>query len=105
MKAKYMNNDLKKWDVIAVLWEDAMTQHGPCNAQNYVKEYEPVLRRSVGYLIAKNDRHIHVTATDDRLSEMSDDADEMTTIPMGMVRQVTLLVPAEIPVPGLHSTL
>ena|SRR5271163_2410658 len=97
-------SDMKKWDVVSILWEDAVTRHGAHNGKHYVKDYEPVLRRSVGYLLAKNERHIHVSSTDDRLSREYDDSDEVTSIPMSMVRQVTVLVPVETPVPGLHCT-
>lgn len=92
-------SEFKKFDAVIVLWEDAMTQHGPCNSKHYVREYEPVMRKSIGFLIAKNDRHVHITATDDRMSHMLDDSDDVTTIPIGMVHSVTLLVPAQSPPP------
>jgi hypothetical protein len=94
---------LQAWDAVIVLWEDAFSQYGPCNAKNYVKEYEPVMRKSIGFLIAKNDRHVHITATDDRMSHLLDNADDMTTIPMKMVHSITLLVPQETPVPVPQS--
>jgi hypothetical protein len=90
------------WDVVAVSWIDAVTRHGAHNAKQYVKEYKPVLRRSIGYFIAKSGGHIHISATDDRPSKEYDNVDEVTSIPMGMVVEVTLLVPQQTSVPDTH---
>ena len=96
-------NNLKKWDAVTVVWEDAVTRHGASNSKRYVKEYRPIIRKSIGYLIEKNSRHVHISATDDRPSKEYDDVDEVTTIPMGMVIEVILLVPQETPEPEPQS--
>jgi hypothetical protein len=90
-----MSSELKMWDVVVVSWVDAVTQHGAYNAKDYVKGYRPVLRRSIGYFIGKSCGHIHMSATDDRSSREYDNADEVTSIPYGMVTEVTLLAPQE----------
>jgi len=89
-------SDPKKWDSLIIVWEDAMISHSPSNSKYYVKHYKPVIRRSIGFLLGRTDDHIHISSTDDRLSSDYDDAEDITTIPMSMVRSVILLTPSEI---------
>lgn len=97
-------NKSKRWVPCIVVWEDAVTCHGPFNAREYVEGYEPVIRKSIGFLLEENSRYVHITATDDRTSKEYCNADEMTTIPRGMVIEVILLAPVETPVPVEPST-
>ncbi len=97
-------SDIKKWQAVSILWEDAITFHGAFSSRDYVKNYEPVMRITIGFLIGKSERHIHVSSTDDRRSMEHCDSDEITTIPMSMVKSVTVLVPQETPAPGPLNT-
>lgn len=96
-------SDPKMWDGVTVSWIDAVTRHGPNNAKQYAKEFKPVLRHSIGYYIGKSGGYIHISATDDRPSREYDNADYITSIPMGMVVEVTVLGPQGRPEPELQN--
>lgn len=92
-------SDLKKWSPVVVEWEDAFSTFGSNYSKAYVKFYKPVIRRSIGFLLEKNSRYVHITATDDRAIKDHEDCDDILTVPIAMVRSVTLLVPEQTLVP------
>lgn len=91
-----MTNE-ERFRPVIITWEDAMTQHGAINSRQYVKTYRPSIRQSIGFLIGKTNSQVHISSTDDRLSMDHEDSDEITSIPMGMVRSISFLSPVQIP--------
>lgn len=89
--------DPKKWQPIIVEWEDALTSHAPHNSRQYIKTYKPMIRKSIGFLLGRTEEHIHISATDDRSAVDYDDSDDITTIPIGMIRKVSFLTSSETP--------
>jgi hypothetical protein len=81
---------LKRWTAIMVSWLDAVTENGP---QNSDSEFQCPTRHSIGHFIKRNGESITIAMEDDRGVDESSDCDTVTSIPLGMVRKVTVLVP------------
>ena len=80
--------EIEKWTHVAVTWEDAMVDSGPHNSDEFVRNFRPCVRRSSGYVIGYTDRHIFVATTDDRDSNVSQDCEDVTVIPIAYVRRI-----------------
>jgi hypothetical protein len=88
------NGKPKQWDPVIVEWEDAYETHGDFNSKAVADKYEPVIRRTCGFLIALDDKRATICMDDDRGSvgiTGDDDCTNISHVPMGMVRQLIKL--------------
>ena len=94
-RAKRRSDALPKWTQIVVVWEDAFADHDSHKSEDFVREYIPCIRNTVGYVL--DDTHpdrIFIGSTKDRPDP--NDADgtdtcEINVIPRGMIREIAVL--------------
>jgi len=79
---------LPKWTHVSVLWEDAMTDGGAHNSEEFLAAWKPCVRRTSGYVLRYNDDYIFIAATDDRASNTDGDCEDCTVILRSMVRRI-----------------
>ena len=86
---------LVKFDRLEVVWEDAQVTDGGLNIDNYVKDYSPCIRKTLGYYIGTKGNTILIAETDDRLAGNWDganqDVERVNAIPWGMVTELIVL--------------
>jgi len=70
----------KKWDLVEVTWLDAVGPSGQLTMEG-AEKYPLATRRTVGYLIVKNDEKIVLAATDDRPADDGYIAADVNAIP------------------------
>lgn len=79
---------------VVVVWEDAWTSanaqfSGPDEALTY---YKPMIRRSIGYWVAKTEDVVAIAIDDDRNDPSTDkDNGGISYIPTGMVRSIQIV--------------
>jgi len=83
---------LKRWDIILVRWLDAVSFEG---GQSSSSDFKCPTRHSVGHFIKRTPESITIAMEDDRDLADASDCDSVTTIPLAMVKKVTLYVPKE----------
>lgn len=82
---------MKKWTIVLVEWLDAVKELEMTDSE---ADFKCVIRRSVGHFLKKNGEIITIAMEDDRdAKDEGSDCDNITSIPLGMVKQVTVLVP------------
>lgn len=79
------------WGPVVIEWMDASGTYENHNAKGFVRKYEPFIRRSIGFFLGKNKNGYFICDTDDRGLPGDHDAENITVIPLGMVREVRLL--------------
>jgi hypothetical protein len=82
---------LKRWDCVLVEWLDAVTHEEPWHSNNT----PPIpIRRSIGHFLRRTPDAIVIAMEDDRLCvDLDSDCQTVTSIVLGMVRAVTVLIP------------
>jgi hypothetical protein len=83
---------LKKWTPIIVTWIDAVSLEGP---QHSDTSFECVTRHSIGHFLKRSAEIITIAMEDDRSVDEASDCDSVTSIPLGMIRKITVLVPKQ----------
>lgn len=86
-----MELKIKKWTPLVCEWEDATSTSQGLNSKDFVTSYNPMIRRTVGFFLHKNDHGIFICETDDRLGIFSQDCENVTVIPLGMIRRIEVL--------------
>lgn len=85
---------LKKWTIVRVEWLDAVLHEGPQNSDE--TEFALARRISVGHLIKHTKDALTIAMEDDRADPGdASDCDNASSIPLGMISSVTILVPKE----------
>ena len=83
---------LRKWEVVMVEWLDAVLHEGGQRSSNV---FPCAIRRSIGHFIQRSPEAITIAMEDDSQdAEDASDCDNVTTIPLGMVRSITKYIPA-----------
>jgi hypothetical protein len=80
---------LDKWALVSVSWEDAMTDSGPHQSEAFVTNFKPCIRRASGYVVGYTPDYIFLAAHDDRDSNVDQDCEDITVIPIPYVRRIT----------------
>lgn len=89
-----MSKKLKKWTPVIVTWRDAVTVREEMHSDD-LQDAEPVIRRSIGFLLKANKRDVVICMEDDRLKDDGhSDCQTVTGIPKGMVVAIRALVDA-----------
>lgn len=84
---------LKKWAYVVVEWIDAVTYREESHSDD---DFDVARRRSIGHFVKRTKEALSVAMEDDRLHKDPDhDCQTVTTIPLGMIKEVTVLVPKE----------
>lgn len=81
---------LKKWDVVRIEWIDAVSLEG---AQSSDSEFKCPRRHSVGHFIRRSKEAITIAMEDDRDVDDASDCDSVTSLPLVMIKKVTILTP------------
>ena len=84
---------LRKFDPVIVTWEDAHSDYEDHNADKYVANYKPMIRKTIGFLLAKTATHVFVAMDNDSESMHATDGKDVqtiTTIPLRMVESIDL---------------
>ena len=76
--------------VLVIDWGDAFIETDDFDLKD-AKNTKPVMRRTVGFLIAKN-QHGYVLATDE-YAKKKDGVSAKMFVPLGMVKRVTQMTP------------
>lgn len=75
--------------MVAVSWEDAFVDNDPHNSKSYINNYRPCIRKTCGFFLHLDTRGIFITETDDRQGCITGtDCEQITTIPLRMIRTV-----------------
>ncbi len=82
---------LKKFDPVVVEWLDATGTKESHDSEEFVASYVPMIRRTVGFYLHCSEHGIFITETDDRLGVLSEDCENITVIPLSMLRQIEQL--------------
>ncbi len=82
---------LSKWDPVVVEWLDATGTKESHDSEEFVASYVPMVRRTIGFYLHCSDHGIFITETDDRLGILSEDCENITVIPLSMLRQIEQL--------------
>jgi hypothetical protein len=82
---------LEKWTMVEVVWHDASSRMEQLHSKNV--RANNCFRSSLGYFIKINGNELIIAGTDDRLSAevMQGDCDDLTYIPLGMVKCIITL--------------
>lgn len=84
---------LKKWTFVLVAWVDALTEPGQQNSED---DFPCPLRHSIGHFIKHQHGAFTIAMEDDRTANLGlSDCQTVTSLPVGMIRSVTVLVPKE----------
>lgn len=78
-----------KFAAICVTWLDAHSEYDNCNSNDVAKAYRKAIRRTIGWLVYQDKERVVVAMDDDRGVGGSDDIQTVTTIPIGMVIDLT----------------
>lgn len=83
----------RKWKPVVVLWEDAETNCEPVSSTEFVENYKPLMRRTIGFLLHRDKDRIFVAMDNDapRASENGNDCQTVTVIPGAMIHEVKYL--------------
>ena len=85
---------LKKWTPVVITWRDAITVRDEMHSEN-LEDAEPVIRRSIGFLLKSNKHDVVICMEDDRAKDDAhSDCQTVTGIPRGMVVAIRPLVDA-----------
>lgn len=80
---------MKKWDVVVVEWEDAFSDSAdPKKSVEFIASLKPCIRYSSGFLIHKDKERIVLASVKDTEANVEGDCEDITVIPMGMVREI-----------------
>ena len=84
---------LKKWAFVLVTWADAVSYRDEAHSDD---AFPIAVRKSVGHFIKRTPEAISIAMEDDREHDGDvHDCQTVTSIPLGMIRKVTILVPVE----------
>jgi hypothetical protein len=81
---------LKKWTLVLVTWLDAVSFEDPQHSDD--DDFSCPTRNSVGHFIRRTQEAITLAMEDDRGLDSTSDCDSVTSIPVGMIRKVAILV-------------
>jgi hypothetical protein len=80
---------IPKWTPVIVVWEDAVTVYDPSHSD---EDHPTAIRRTIGFLIAKNKKGVSVAMEDDRGADAYEaDCQTVTSIPSKMIKQIIRL--------------
>lgn len=82
----------KQFDIVEVSWMDAKGPSGELTLKAAMG-IEPVLRKTLGYLVCHTTSKIVIAGTDDRGGDDDIAFTECTVIPAGWVEQIVVLKP------------
>lgn len=84
---------LRKFQPVVVTWEDARSVYDHSDSDEIAEEFEakPCIRRSIGFAIGYSRTRIVLAMEDDRGASLPTDCQTITTIPRGMIVDITRL--------------
>jgi hypothetical protein len=86
---------LVQFDRLCITWEDAQVTEGGLSITEYLKEYKPCIRRTLGFYVGTKSNAIFIAETDDRLAnnfwEKPLDVERVNAIPLSMVTEIEKL--------------
>lgn len=84
---------IPKWTPTIVTWTDAATHGESYDSEEFVASYRPMVRRTVGFFLYRDDKGIYITETDDREGNLHEDCERITVIPPAMILRTEVLGP------------
>lgn len=81
---------MEPFSPVFVIWLDAQTDYGAAKSSDYAT-WKRYIRRTIGWLIHRDQERIVVAMEDDRLSGVDTDCQTITTIPAAMIMDVVEL--------------
>ena len=88
VKQYKLPDELPKWAHVSVSWEDAMTDGGAHQSEEFLKTWSPCMRKTSGYVLCYDANYIIIASTDDRGSGTDGDCEDVTVFLRSMIRRV-----------------
>lgn len=82
----------KKWTYVLITWHDAITDHDPADSND---DFDLPVRKTIAHFLKRTKEAAVVCMEDDRGAKLEGDCQTVTSIPLGMICDVTVLVPKE----------